>query len=353
MKKVLYISNIEVPYRTEYFNQLSKEVDLTVLYERKKSSNRDDNWTNSVERNFKTKYLKGFKFKNEYSFDLRIIKYAFTKKYDQIIIGCYNSPSQMILIFLMKLFRRKYILNLDGEIFVSNKSFKNRIKLFFIKGAKKYLIAGHESAINLSKFVKKEKIYPYNFSSLTSNEVINNSKEININNNKYIIVVGQYFDYKGLDVALEVAKKDKYNNYKFIGSGNRSELLKEKAKSMNISNIEIIPFLQKNDLFNEYKNCKALFLPTNQECWGLVVNEAASFGCPIVSTYGSGAACEFLKEKYSCFLAQPGNVDEMIKCIKQLDCINLEQYKKDLLHKSSTYSIEENVNITLSVINGE
>ena len=36
-KKILYISNIEVPYRVSFFNEFAKHCDLTVLYERKKS----------------------------------------------------------------------------------------------------------------------------------------------------------------------------------------------------------------------------------------------------------------------------------------------------------------------------
>ena len=33
-KKVLYISNIQVPYRVRFFNLLAEKCDLTVLYER-------------------------------------------------------------------------------------------------------------------------------------------------------------------------------------------------------------------------------------------------------------------------------------------------------------------------------
>lgn len=36
MKEVLYISNVEVPYRNEFFNQLALKCNLTVLYEKSK-----------------------------------------------------------------------------------------------------------------------------------------------------------------------------------------------------------------------------------------------------------------------------------------------------------------------------
>ena len=56
MKKILYITNIEVPYRVKFFNELAKYCDLTVLYERSKSSNRDGSWSSSEKINYKALY---------------------------------------------------------------------------------------------------------------------------------------------------------------------------------------------------------------------------------------------------------------------------------------------------------
>lgn len=349
MKKVLYISNIEVPYRTEFFNQLSKSVDLTVLYERKKSANRDEKWTSSIKANYKIEYLNGIKVKNEYTFDIKILKYIFSKKYDKIIIGCYNSPSQILAILFMRLFRKKYILNLDGEYFLEGKEFKQRIKRFLIKGAQDYLIAGEKSGDNLTKFVPKEKVHPYYFSSLTEKELMENSKHINQNLNNTILVVGQYFDYKGLDIALECAKLDQSIKYKFVGSGKRSELLKDKVKEMKLNNVEIVPFLNKEELYKEYQECMCLLLPSRRECWGLVINEAASFGCPIISTKECGAAIEFIVEEFLANSNDFKDLYEKINSFKNMN--NLDEYKRKLIEKNKKYTIERSSKITNKIIN--
>ena len=345
MKRVLYISNIEVPYRTEFFNQLSNAIDLTVLYERRKSSNRDEKWVSSVISKYKIKFLKGFKIKNEYCFDLRILKEVFSKKYDRVIIGCYNSPSQMLAIFFMKLFKKKYILNLDGEYFFDGKSLKKKIKRFFIKGAEQYLIAGEKSGKILSKYVKSEKVHPYYFSSLTKKEIVENSKKIKQNINDKVLVVGQYYDYKGLDISLEVAKLDQTIKYKFVGSGNRSRLLEDKVKKMGLKNVEIIPFLSKSELYKEYQECRCLLLTSRRECWGLVINEAASFGCPIVASCGSGAAVEMLN--YDDLIKSPINAKEYLYAIN-----NISEDKIRIIRKSQKYNIEKNVEIFVNVVEG-
>ena len=248
MKKVLYITNIEVPYRVEFFNQLSLKCDLTVLYERKKSSNRNIEWSRSINSNYKIKYLRGINFNNEYKLSLSILKYAFSKEYDKIIIGCYNSPSQMMMILLMRMFKKKYILNVDGEYFIDGKGIKKSIKRFLLRGAEKYLVAGEKSAKRLSNYVSNEKIETFYFSSMTKDELNLNRQKKNENINNYILVVGQFYNYKGLDIALEVAKLNTNLKYKFVGAGKRSNLLIGKVKEMNLKNVEVISFLEKKDL---------------------------------------------------------------------------------------------------------
>lgn len=348
MKKVLYISNIEVPYRTTFFNQLSKKCELTVLYERKKSSNRNEIWSKSVKKRYNVKYLKGLNFKNEYALDITILKHVFSKKYDKIIIGCYNSPSQILAILFMRIFRKKFILNIDGEYFLEGKNIKNKIKRFFIKGADAYLVAGEKNARNFSKIVSKEKVYAYHFSSLTDIEIKLNAKKRNNNTTNDILVIGQYFDYKGLDVALRVARKDNELKFKFIGSGNRSQLLEKEIQKMNLKNVKVEPFLSKEQLEKEYQNCEMILLPSKKECWGLVINEAASFGCPIISTYGSGAGIEFLEEKY---LAKVSNENDIyMKIIELKKSNNKNAIKENLMQKSQRYSIEKMVEDTMKII---
>ena len=71
MKKVLYVSNIEVPYRVKLFNELSKHFDLTVLYERYYSGSRNDEWSKSEKSSFRKVYFEGLKIGNENSFSIK------------------------------------------------------------------------------------------------------------------------------------------------------------------------------------------------------------------------------------------------------------------------------------------
>lgn len=353
-KKVLYISNIEVPYRTLFFNELSKKCDLTVLYERRKSSNRNDKWVSSQKSNFKVEYLDGINIKNEYSFSFKIRKYIYSD-YDVIIFGCYNSLVQMYATTLLKIHKKEFYINLDGEYFLEGSSLKSKIKRFFISGAKGYFIAGEKSGEKLKKTLKTDNVYPYYFSSLTENDLAKNSDDyLNNNQEDYILVVGQYFDYKGLDIALDVAEKLPNTKFKFVGMSSRVDLFNELVKSKNVKNVEVIPFLDKQSLNNEYKNCKLLLLTSRKECWGLVINEAASFGCPIIASKYAGAAVEFLEDKYRHYLIDPFDINEIVTKIQSMVGNNdLLNYKKHLINISKSYSIENSVKKYIDIIREE
>ena len=175
MKKVLYLTNIESPYRVRFFNELNRYCDLTVLYERCKAHTRNEQWAKSIKGSHKAKYLRGIRLGGENAFSFGMIKEIFAK-YDTIIVGCINSPCQMLAILTMRLFHIPYVLNLDGEIFCQGNTLKDKLKRFFLKGASAYLVAGEKSAESVAKVVGNYPVIPYWFSSLSNNEIERNAR---------------------------------------------------------------------------------------------------------------------------------------------------------------------------------
>ena len=346
MKKVLYLTSIEVPYRVRFFNELAKQCDLTVLYEKRSVESRNEIWARSAEKAHKKKFLR-----REGTIFTGVLK-ELRREYDAIIVGCYNSPVQMIAQLYMRLCKIPYIVNLDGETFLTGKGIKTRLKKFFLSGADKYLVAGEKAAKAIEEIAGDKNVIPYYFSSLTEEELMTKRNVAEqCKRNKTILVVAQYLEVKGLDVIIETAWKDSSFSYKLIGMGNKTEQFLLDYDGKIPGNVEIIPFLQKAELEKEYQTCGMLVLPSRQECWGLVINEAAAFGMPIVSTWGSGAAVEFLADMYPQYLAKPGDVDDLYRCIQRLiEANETGQYSRYLLEKSGMYSIEKSVMQHVQVI---
>ena len=337
--RVLYLTNVEVPYRVRFFNELAKHCDLTVLYERQRASNRNSAWSGSETIKFRQQFLEAKPVGEQNAFSLSILKKL--SGYDVVIVGCYNSPVQILAILYMRATGKKYYINADGETFLTGKGLKQCLKRGLLRGATGYLAAGEESAKTLSAAVGKP-VTPYYFSSLDEGELRDNREKV-CQRGKTVLVVGQYVPEKGLATALEAAKMDPSIQYKFVGMGSRTEQFVNDCGADQVGNVQIVPFLQKKELEQEYRQCALFVLPSLKECWGLVINEAASFGTPIVSTWGSGSAVEFLTDGYAECLVQPGDAKAMHEQIVRVLNSDNTAYSSYLLEKSKKYSIEENV----------
>lgn len=339
MKKILYISNIEVPYRAAFFDSLAKECSLTVVYERRKSKNRDADWSKNCDTvRYDRIFLDGMELGNENGFSFRILK-ILSQPWDAVVFGCYNSCIQIVAMAYMKMLGRPFIINLDGEPFIGS-GIKAIMKKAILSGAKCYLVAGECASESLRRIVNTRKaIVPYYFSSLYKNEILAQNE---CTRERYVLVIGQYLEYKGMDVALKAARLNPNIKYKFVGMGQRSEQFRHDMKVIP-DNVQIIPFLKKPELMAELRKCGVMVLPSRQECWGLVINEAASMGTPIVSTWGSGAAVEFLSKDYKQFLAEPEDEVSLMKAIELCLSADCQEYSKYLLEKSRSYNIERSV----------
>lgn len=270
--------------------------------------------------------------------------------YDAVILGCYQTPLQMAANLMLRLRRKPFLINLDGEPFLEERCLKTWVKKFFLRGAAGYLAAGERAAEALKSIAGNKPVTPYYFSSLSEDEVCREKKTGTRGDT--ILVLGQYFPYKGLDVALEAARMDPGHRYCFAGMGGRTEkFLREQSVP---ANVQVISFLQTKALEQAYRDAALLVLPSRRECWGLVINEAAAFGTPVVSTWGSGAAAEFLGERYPQFLAKPGDGKDLLRCIcRCLESGETETYSAFLRTKAKNYTIERSVRFHLAALEGD
>jgi len=97
-----------------------------------------------------------------------------------------------------------------------------------------------------------------------------------------------------------------------IGSGSLKEQLISLSnqlglgKSVLFTNSMNIEMLQ-----SEYLKATCMVLPSSSEPWGLVVNEALSFGCPVIVSHRCGCVPELVIEGETGFSFECGNVDEL------------------------------------------
>lgn len=347
--RVLYLTNYHNPYRDEFFEQLGRECDLTVLFEQRSDAARDTSWFEGVAaHSYEEVYLPEGERGPVSQTMLELVGGG-----SLVVVGCYNSPRQMVAISHMRRRRIPYVVNSDGPLFASC-GIKGHVRKRMLRGADAYLVAGERSVPSIRREVgRSATVSPYPFSSLTGARVAELGAMWGEREEGRVLLVGQFLPYKGIDVALDaLAGLSSDLHIRLVGTGSLSRKAREYVASKGMRNVEIESFLHPDDLVKEYLSAELFVLPSRQECWGLVVNEAAACGCPIVSTWGSGAAIEFLSHDYPQFLAEPGSAESLTLAIAAaLDEPRVERkrYSRFLGVKAAEYTIEKAVSFHLSL----
>ena len=123
---------------------------------------------------------------------------------------------------------------------------------------------------------------------------------------------------KGYDVLCQAASKiDKQIGVYIIGDEPTAEFLKMK-KELNLTNVHFIGFKKKEDLAYYYAASDLFALLTRSDVWGLVINEAMSFGLPIITTDKCGAGISLIENGYNGYIVPAGDVESTVKAICEL-----------------------------------
>jgi glycosyltransferase involved in cell wall biosynthesis len=135
------------------------------------------------------------------------------------------------------------------------------------------------------------------------------------------LFVGRYEHEKGLDVLVQA-----YQRYReqvespwpllCAGEGTLKSLLAETA------GIHDRGFTQPDDLPALMEQAGAFVLPSRDEPWGVVVEEAAAAGRPLICTEACGAGVHLVRDGHNGYLARPGDPEHLSECLLQMSRIS-------------------------------
>lgn len=133
-------------------------------------------------------------------------------------------------------------------------------------------------------------------------------------------------------------------DFRVIGDGGRRAALLAELKRYGVSNVELLPPVNRDILIEEYLKADVLFMhlndyPAFEKVLPSKIFEYAAMGKPILAGV-AGYSASFLKaEVDNCSVFQPGNVSDGIAAFSQLNISNLN--RKSFKKKFSRRSIAE------------
>ena len=283
---------------------LSKDNDLTVVYNGKEDYKRNKEWFSENKPQYKEIYLKKFIL-----FDL--LK-TLNNKYDAIVLGDYASKMGALTTYILRLKKQSYYLHADGGIINDGDSFLSKfLKTHFISKATYYLSSGQKTNEYLIHYgANPNNIFNYPFTSLLKEDILDKpikyEEKVILRNNKgyrykrLFVSVGSFIKRKGYDLFFEALSKCHLEDTGFliIGGGKEKNNYINLIKKYNLKNIHLIDFCSKKEIYNYLKMSDVFFFPSREDIWGLVINEAMACGLPIISSDNVVAAIELIDTKY-------------------------------------------------------
>ncbi|MFI3249006.1 MAG: glycosyltransferase family 4 protein [Rikenellaceae bacterium] len=295
--KVIIQTILPSPYRVDFFNELGKRCELTVIFEGHRPNNgRQYDWRDERQGDhFRAIYLEDIY--NEKRVKHKIFSHFLSNEYDIRLIMCYHTTTAMLLIALLKLCGKSYLIESDGAMINPAESrIKRWIKSATLSGAKGYLSSGKstDDYFRLYAHTDEERIYRYRFTS-TKRESLPHSpyskaqkrvikERLGIKYDRVIISVGQYIHRKGYDLLLKSLDWLPDDVGVYLIGGVESGEYREIRKSLKLQNIHYLEFMSSQRLAEYYKMADLFVLPTREDIWGLVINEAMSYGLPVITT---------------------------------------------------------------------
>lgn len=355
--KVLFYTNVPSPYRVDFFNELGKYCDLTVLFELDSSTERNEEWKKFKFENFKGIILKGIRLKTDMAFCPNIIKYLNKRKYDRIIISVLASPTAFVAVSVMKMKKIPYIFEGDGGFPQNSKGMKAFLKRYIISNADKCFSTSKTFDEYCKQFgAKEDNIRRYIFTSLKASDILNNCllkeeknvlrEELGIKEQTIILSVGR-FTYgngygKGFDLLIKSCAGKREDAGIYIIGGTETEKYEELQEEYGVENVHYLDYMNFQMLKKYFQLADIFVLFTRGDVWGLVINEAMSQGLPVISTDRCGAALELVENGVNGYIVKSENVEEINtafeKMLKSEDIY--EAMGKASLEKIRKYTIE-------------
>lgn len=218
-------------------------------------------------------------------------------------LSIYTYYKRIIIIYILKILRKKIVWTIHNKLPHDSNNEKLCKKFMYkLYNLSDLIIIHCNDTINELNFIQKNKeinkkiikINHPNYIGLYNNK-LNLKKIYNIKENDIVFLfIGQIKPYKNIEIIIEVAKRIKYDNVKFIIAGKCNDELYKKNLLVNIEDksniIPIFRFIKNEEIGDIVSMADSIFLPydTKSSLNSGTVILACSLGktvlCPDIGT---------------------------------------------------------------------
>lgn len=326
MKKIVFLTNIPSPYSVQQFESLQRigaEYEMHFLFTAETEDNRQ--WKPDLSVLSFSEILPSRVFRLPTSMDHRYVHIPYGVKNvlaridPEAVIAWEYNPAALESLSWCRKHHRKFIHVTEGTLH-SERSL-NLVQ----KQARKKIITSADYCIGAStKAVEKLLAWgaPADRTAkalLTYSFTINRKTE---SEQGRLLYVGSMVKRKGLDLLIQAMPFiNEHVSLRIVGNGTEEEQhqLQQLAESEGVSSrIQFCGYRSGEALQKEYEKAQVFVFPTREDCFGLVLLEAAVNGLPIVSSIYADGAYDIIVPGVNGELADPENPKAFAEAVNQV-----------------------------------
>ena len=130
----------------------------------------------------------------------------------------------------------------------------------------------------------------------------------------------------------------------YVGDGELRESLEETVKRHQLKDVRFAGFRNQGELPAFYALADIFVLPSINETWGLVINEAMNAGCAIITTEQVGSAADLVRNNENGFVLKARDFQALANALRT--CLTGERFREmgaNSLELINGWGIKENV----------
>ena len=366
MKRVLFLTTYASPYRVHFFDALGEMLEVTVLFSERveEKKHRSADWFVSGEGKCRVEQLKrriaSFKGRDLCADVIDWLK----KPWDEIVLCGYSSPTVMLAMLYLRRKKIPFWLEVDGGLIREDSRLQYRFKRMLVGAASGWLSTGKATTDYLVHYgAKREKVREYPFSSLFEADILKEPvsrerklefrRELGMEEDKVILSIGQFIHRKGFDVLMKAAVQLAPDTGIYIVGGEPTEDYLNLCRELGLKNIHFEGFKKKEALVKYYQAADLFVLPTREDIWGLVINEAMAYGLPVVTTDRCVAGLELVENGVNGYLVPVEDWQILADSLSAVLHADREKMGAASLEKIRGYTIENMVTAHLDLLNDQ
>lgn len=332
------VHNTIAPYRHPLFEKLSRYLDLRVYYcSLGHSSRKWELWPRHYD--YKYKILSGMLLKTsvgDLSINPSILKELFLNRPQVLVLGGYVDATMWLAFAVGKLLKIPVIYWTEGTREPQSilGAITRPLRLLFLRKSMAVIVPGRLSKNYVASLgIGMERIFVAP-NAIDNDLFISASDEyqsckgewkarLGFEGKTVILYVGQFVRRKGVKYLLYAyAKIERERDdvaLVLVGSGPLEIRLKKLAYSLKLKDVRFIQSgLSLYDLIGLYSTANIFVLPTLEDIWGFVINEAMACRLPVIATRASQAAQEMVRPEKNGYVVKEANANELYEALRRL-----------------------------------